>query len=441
MSFVKRILLSWKTTLTLVLLILTIIIIGYIFPQRVSSTVRELETWRQAHPVLSPLVQRTGLDHVYSTVWFALLLFVTMLSLALSSFEQIKAANKKTFGLRGGDFTLQRKGDVLESTATLDELSKALKSEGYLRIAHNEQVHRFVKYPWGYWGNALLHAGMLVAIGASLTIVLTQQSGVIKLYEGEVFPHGGSWGLQDNGVLADNLELPGALRLENVTPEFWETDDVKQVTTEFSLIDSADHAEKFKLSINQILNYKGIRIYQQSFGHAFFVEFTDRASRVIPVVLLMESQSQRDKPSYGSFRFKEIPFEIKAKYFADAEKKSMDGKNPLFVMRLLDHDHVVGEAELKVGERGVIGDYTVRLLRVSRWVGLIFTVTPGMSGLYLAFFIIILGAALSYFTPPREFVVTSVDDVLLVKWRGTRFAELYRDEYERIAVAFCNKHM
>lgn len=432
---IKHFLLSRKTILSLVVLILSTIVTGYVFPQRFSTSTAGLEQWRQIHHFWSPWVDRIGLDHVYSTPWFALLLFTFLFSLILSSIDQIKISIRKTFG-KGISFSPAGQQRVFETSLPEDEVIWVMKREGYFRVADNHEYSRFIKHPYGYWGNVLLHLGMVIAIASSLVIVLTQQRGVIKLVEGEMFPAGSKWGIEDNGMLAGRLILPDAVRLDSITPEFWETDDLKQLTTEFSFIDSELQVKNFKVSINQMLYYKGIRVYQQYFGAAFFLEFTDKEGRTIQSLFLLDNPPRRDEVSYAHFTVKGIPYTIKTKYFADAEKKTMNSRNPLFVLRLIDRNNIIGEVSLRVGESGAIGNYTIRLVNVSMWVGLIFTVITGMPGIYLAFFIIILGGGINYFTPPREFVIRRIADCILVSWKGSRFDSLYKNEYERVRAAF-----
>ena len=156
MKVFKRFFLSRKTILALIVLILAAIVIGYLFPQRFATAPSVMDEWKDAHPFRVPWVERLGLDHVYSTPWFAALLFVFLLSLGISTYEQIKISTKKTFG------GLPAGGESFRIIADEDELISAIKTQGYFRAAKNEEGYRFVKRPWGYWGNVLLHIGIVI---------------------------------------------------------------------------------------------------------------------------------------------------------------------------------------------------------------------------------------------------------------------------------------
>ncbi len=424
----KRFFLSRKTILALIIFILAAVILAYIFPQRFSSSPETIEKWQQAHPFWVPLVRSLGLDHVYTTPWFALLLCLFMLSLSISAYEQLRISLKKTFGIG-----IQSGGKDLKIAAPQEKLIAALKKQGYLRTAENPDLIRFVKRPWGYWGNVLLHLGILVAIASSLVIVLTQKRGLLNLIEGEVYLPGSPWLVEENGIFADNFILPEAVRLDSVIPEFWETEDLKQLTTVISFIDTKGRFRRHTLAINQTVNYREIRVYQKhTFGSAFFVEVIDKEGRRNGIILQMQSPPGRDKASYENFRLEGVPYLLKAKYFADADKKSITSANPLLILRLVDKERVIGEIPLKIGESGQLGLYSVKLVNVSRWAGIIFVDITGMSGIFLGFFIIILGGGLTYFMPPREVYLRHAENGISVTWRASKFEDFYKEEYERV---------
>lgn len=429
---IKRFFLSRKTILALILLILGAIVLAYIFPQRFSASPLDTENWQQAHPLFAPWFYTLGLDHVYTTPWFAVLLLVFLLTLMISTFEQIKNSTKKIFG----NVVISGEKSIRVNT-TEEEIKTAIKKLGYFQTVRNQETLRFVKHPWGYWGNVLLHLGIVLVIASSLVVVLTEKRGLLQLIESELYVPGTPWFMEEKGMLVGNFILPEAVMLDNVIPEFWETDDIKQLTTVMSFSNPQGKTKRYNLAINQTVNYKGIRIYQdQRFGLAFFVNLTDKTGTRNGLILQIQKPYKRDKASYGNFRFGKIPYLLKAKYFADAEKKNMLSSNPLLVMRLVDKGRVIGEVSLKNGESGQVGPYTATVAGISRWAGIIFVDITGMPGIFLGFFIIIIGGGLTYFMPPREFYLRKEVDGFSITWKATRFESFYEEEYEKVSSAF-----
>jgi cytochrome c biogenesis protein len=429
---IKRFFLSRKIILSLILLILAAIFIAYIFPQRFAIPHEKMSEWRDSHPLWGFFVDRLGFDHVYSTPWFAVLLLFFLFSLIISTYEQVKNSIKKTFG----DVVISG-GKSIEVNTTEEELKTAIKKLGYLQTFRNQKISRFVKHPWGYWGNVLLHLGIVLVIASSLLVALTQKRGLLKLVEGELYVPGTAWVTEERGLLTGRFILPEAVSLDNVVPEFWETDDLKQLTTTIGFSDPQGKFKRYTLAINQTINYRGIRVYQsQGFGDAFFVKLTDKDGRNTGMILQIQTPVKRGMPSYDIFRLSRMPYLLKAKYFADAERKSMLSTNPLLVMHLVDKGRVIGEVSLKNGEIGQLGPYTAALVDVSKWAGMIFVDITGMPGIFLGFFIIIIGGGLTYFMPPREFYIRNEGDGFSITWKATRFENFYRDEYEKVSSSF-----
>lgn len=435
MHKLKRLFLSRKTVLTLIFLILASVVTGYIFPQRFSSSPEMIEKWQYANPFRAHWVDKFGLDHVYSTPWFSVLLFLFLISLTVSTYEQIKISTRKTFGAG-----ISSEGKAIKVNASEEELAASIKKKGYSQIFKDDEIRRFVKHPWGYWGNVLFHLGIVITIASSLLIFLTQKRGALNLVEGEVYMPGTSWYHENNGIFAGEFVLPDAVRLDKVVADYWETDQLKQLSTELSFIDIQGRPQKRLLAINNVVSYKGLRVYQsQNYGHAFFVELTDKEGRKNSLILRMQNPDRRDSPSYENFQFEGVPYLLKAKYFVDAEKKSMSSSNPLLVMRLVKNNKIMGEIPLKAGEAGKLGPYSVYLESVLRWSEVIFVDINGMPGIFFGFFIIILGGSLTYFMPPREVYIKKEDGVVYLVWKATRFENFYKDEFERMTEAFGEK--
>lgn len=426
MHALKRFLLSRRTVLTLIVLLLGAVVIGYLFPQRFLTAPAELEGWRLAHPQLARLSRFAALDHVYTSPWFALLLGCFLAVLTVSTGEQFRLAWQKTW--HGG-----LAGDPVAVAAGEAAVVAALRAKGFRRLGTASGGVRFVKHPGGYWGGFLLHLGIVVSIGASLVILLTEQRGVLHLVEGESSPPGAPWYQEERGLLAASLLLPETVRLDRVAAEYWPNDDLKQLTTAFSFVDRGGRTTPVTMGINRPARFRGLRLFQgKSYGRAFYLEFRDPGGGWHGELLLLEQPENRTKAAYGTFLLGWSPFGLKAKYYADVARRGPESDQPLLVVRLLDGERVVGELPLTVGGSGPLGPYTVTLARSARWGGLIFIRSHGMVGIFCGFFLICLGGGLSYFFPPREILLQGGGAGCRLSWRGTRFAAMYRDEFAAV---------
>ncbi len=412
-------------------MILGAVLAGYSFPQRFISSQEEFSQWLQTHPFLGPWGERLGLDHIYTTPWFALLLLVFLLTLLLSTAEQVKRARAMTFGPGAG-----RDEKGREIPASDETIRGTMGKAGYLLIHEDPEGFRFVKHPWGYWGNVLLHLGIVFVIGASLALVVTETRGLLQILTGETHLPSDPWLAEETGMLGKPFVLPEAVRLDRVEADYWETDDVKHLETIISFIGPEGKEQQYPLGVNRTVNDKGLRIYQgRRYGDGFYVTLTDGGGREINTIFQMEHPFRRNEASYGNFDPQGVPYRIKAKYFANAERQTIRTLHPLLVMRLVEGNRVIAEVSLKVGESGAFGPYTAKLVHVSPWSEILFVRSKGMSGIFVGFVILIMGSSLTYFMPPRECVFKRGDAGYFLSWKAPRFEKFYEEEFYKISEA------
>ncbi|ABB30815.1 ResB protein required for cytochrome c biosynthesis-like protein [Geobacter metallireducens RCH3] len=430
----KRFLLSRTTILALFALILGAIVLSYFVPQHMGVPSRALDKWRESHGPLLAAVDFLGLHHMFTTPWFATLLAFFLASLSLSTYQQYRLAKERTFrvGLPGEGW--------ISLPETAMESAVILRKFGYVRIGNQGEVSRHVKHPWGYWGNFLLHVGIVLVVASSLVILVTQHRGLLNLERGETVYPGTPWAVEENGLFVGKFVLPAAVRLESHDPVFWDNGEIKLIESTVAFLYPDRPVERATLGINQPAWLGGVKIYQSHrFGSDFYAEFADRDGKKVVLILPLQIPPRLDEAGYGDFQFNVMPFQIKAKYYADAARKDMLSGNPLLVLRLYDGAALLGELPLRIGESGVLGNYHVRLLKAVPWNGLILVSMSGMPGIFFGFFIIVCGCSLNYFVVPREVWVREGSQTA-VSWRAARFAEFYRDEYDELVAALGAMH-
>jgi cytochrome c biogenesis protein len=423
----KRFLRSRATILVLIGLLLLSFLVSVVVPQRFSIQETALQKWRIGHPLLTNATDLTGLDHVFTTAWFSIILAVFLLALCLSAIDQFNISRKKTFK------SPQRPAQPAEAISiTLGQIDKAVRKGGYLKVSAIDNARRFMKHPWGHWGNFLFHAGLVVVIGCSLVLVCMESRGKLRMEEGQRVSPGEPWSGQEHGIFAAPLRLPCDVGLDNLELQFYKTDELRQAGAHLRFF-SRENVEDIKIGVNEPIWYRGIKVYQTlDTGHNFYLEVTgpDGEARMQGLQFLLPTR--RDMASYNEFRLDWLPYNLKGKYFADAAQETLSGGNPLLVLRMYDNETLLGELPLTVGASGMLGSYRVKLSRVARWAGVLFVDITCMAGVFTGFFIIVVGSVLNYFTPPREITAWSDNGSLLVEWKAGRFGRLFRTEYEAI---------
>lgn len=425
-DMIKRFFLARSTVLTLIILVLGAVVVGYLFPQRFLLSPAGMDRWALDHPFLATLSRTLALDHVYTSPWFAVLLALFMVSLLFSTWEQFTRALRLTREGGGG-------GKSLVLACAPETVAAAAGRLGYLRVRSDGDSIRLVKNPWGYWGNVLLHLGIVAAVAASLVILLYEKRGSIDLLEGEVHGAGDPWTRQDMGLLAGTFALPEAVRLDRVVPEFWPNGNLKQLTTDFTFIGADGRHSPYSMHVNKTIRHSGIRVFQgKSFGRAFYVGFQDANGAWQGDIFMVDSRFTGDDTPFKDFTVPWTSATIRAKYYPDSDRRAPVGDNPLLLLQLVKAGKVVEELSLTAGASGTLGGHPVTLVKSEWWGGIIFIDTTGMEGIFFAFLVIALGGGMSYLSPPRELLAVKEGEGCRLAWRAPRFAELYREEFERI---------
>lgn len=430
MVHIKKILLTRKMVLTLIFLIISAMLLSVFVPQKFTATSEELKEWYQTHPLMSKWAQGMGMDHIYTTPWFAILLLMFILSMILSACDQILLAWKTTFAEPSG--AISEGGKIPVSK---EKIKAVCRKFGYLQTAGEKGNLSFVKHPWGFWGNSLLHTGIVIVLLASLWIVLHQRRGLISLWEDAMFKPGDPWQAEERGLAATRFVLTKTVKLDRVRPEFYENNRLKQLNAELSFIGEDNSVSHYPISVNNMLRYDGLDIYQSlNFGHAFFVLFSDEIGSSHPAILKILHPESLEKPSYGEFKiyWMDLPYLLQAKYYVDVNKNDINSSDPLLVLRLLEEEKEVGQLRLRVGEQGKIGQYDAWLVKAALWTDIIFVDLHGMTFIFIGFGVIILGGGLNYFTPPRKLLAKKDGDGYILHWQASKFPEFYSAEKNKI---------
>ncbi|MBI5055211.1 MAG: cytochrome c biogenesis protein ResB [Nitrospirae bacterium] len=420
---IKKYILSRGVVAALIILNITAVAMSTYFPQKFLLGIDKVVKWEEAHPFLRSRYEWYGLDHIFTTVWFGIILSLLFLALLVSTIEQFSGSRKKTFRITPSDSSSM---SVSVSRSKAEELIKSFR---YSKVTETEGAVKFIKNPWGHWGNFLLHAGITIVIASSFFIALTQQRGKVNLVEGETFKPDTPWIVQENGLLASDFVLPFSVRLDKTAPVFWDNFRVRQISSDITVIKDNNEASKQSLSVNTMGKYRGVSIYQTlDFGHAFFIELEDKENKIHKMILELIHPESLELASYQDFILPGTNSLLQTKYFADAVKKSIEGTNPLLVIRTKDGDNISEQSSLTRGETAYVSGYRVKVLDVRKWTGIIFVDITGMPGIFFGFFIIILGAFAHYFLPPREIILFTHGDKLSLSWKAVEFAELYSEE-------------
>ena len=423
----KKWLLKRSVVLGLIILVALSLTLANILPQRGVLEGNSVNPRTVSSPELSLLIRWLGLDHIVTTVWFALLSAFFVFSLLLSTYDQFQNVRKRIRAVPP-----VARGDEQVLTVGIDDFLKGLRSEGYRLVAGNAGSDRFLKMTCGYWGSFLLHLGITLTVLFSLVYILTEHRVIIRVVQGDRGNIGDLIYAERRGSLPAGLSLPKSVILKKINPVFWDNDQIKSLSSELLFYDQHEMPTRISIGINDKGKYNGFTVYQRStYGNIFLVEFSDgNGPFLMPLYLPMPKN--RDSAGYGNFEVGDGRFRLKAKYFADAAKKEMISDNPLLVLRLYDGEKMLEETPLMKNGAGSLGPYTVHLVSIGWWEELLVEGSRGMGGIFLGFLVLLSGGVLGFFAVPREVLIYKGPKGYTFRWHAANFTDFYREEGERI---------
>lgn len=423
----KLVLTARATVLTLLLLLAAAMTVGALVAQRGSGATGSGATPGRPELERSALVTALGLDHVFSTPWFAVLSLLFVLTLLLSTLDQFRLslARLRQVPPRSGE------GGV-RCTGTRQEIEARLARHGYRRVSRGSGPTRHVRQAIGYWGNFLLHAGMTVTVLSSVTYALTEHRVQLHAVSGRALVVAPGAFAEKRGLLAGEISLPAEVNLYRVEPTFGANDQLVDLASQLIFTDSSGSSREIRVAVNDYQEYRGLVVYQLvKYGKAFFLELQEGSGSPAEVLLEMAMPEKRGAASYLNRPLGGSAM-LRAKYYASSDRKALLPEHPQLVLRLYDGDRLVEETTLQEGQQGRLGPLAVRLARVGWWTDILFEGSRGTTGIFSGFALLLVGAVLLFFAVPREVVLRDTPDGLYAWWRTSRFPDMYHAEGERV---------
>lgn len=268
---------SMKTGLVLLGVIALVSGIGTLIPQEAMDP-------EKAQSV-SPIWRMFGLTHLYSSVWFRLILGLLCVNLIVCSIQRFGGIYNLTYKpkLPSALSTVPQKIQA-KITGEKNQLQQAtadvFKSEGF-RMTMDEQENRwsFVaqKHRWGNWGSFITHISFIVLVLGALIGSLTGFKGYFSAGVGDTLS------IKDielnKGTVTENFQI----QINSVEDRMLANGERDNWYTDLSILESGKEVARQTLSVNHPFTYKGITFYQANFaqGGKFTVEMKGQKTPII----------------------------------------------------------------------------------------------------------------------------------------------------------------
>lgn len=371
-----------------------------------------------------------GLDNIVGSGWFAILVTLFGISLVISTVAQYTAT--RTLANRLPPEAVPQESIRIDvAPAAFAELVKAA---GYRPAGSADGVHRYVKNRIGYWGNFLLHIGLVTAVFFSLIYVLTQHRVLVRL-TGQEITRLSSGNVQElRGIMPQQRSLPHSVVLKALELRFWGNDKPEHLSSELYFTDQpGGDPRRVDVALSDKSHFGPYIVYQgNAFGRTFDLEFISERGEIHRERLYLPYPPKRDVAGYGEMVLTGTDFLLKGKFYADRERKTMKLNEPPLTLRLYRGKELQGEVTLTAGATGQLGPFSVRLAQSEWWTDILLDGTRGTAGIFTGFALILAGVLSSFCLVPREIVVRETDGGIYAQYVARRFAQFYCEEFDEI---------
>ncbi len=352
----RQILRSPKIIIVFISITLLASLVGVLIPQSAYNSPQYFENWQVESPYTYFIVDQLGLNRVFSTKWFLILVLILTVLLCNTVYLQFTALIKR-------------------------------RKRGARK-----------------WGGFLFHLGLLIVILASFYTLSFQKRGFIQLIEGEIYP-GDEKSLlsKELGVFADSFNPGFLIRLNKFEHSYWENGAIKELDSLLTVKENG-FEEKVTLGINHTHIYNGVKLYQaRDYGYTLYFIFKRKSGDGFYTLFNIDRQSNRVEPSYGITEIPTTPYIIKVKFFPDYTKSSYYLNKPTLDLGVERGVKEVYKGMTFPGQTVLLPDNEgITWTGVRYWSGIRLVQSKGTPIVFIGFGLSIAGLLLLYIIPRKN---------------------------------------
>jgi cytochrome c biogenesis protein len=407
---IYKLLSSIRFTIFLLSFIAVSSIVGTVIRQR-ASTEDYLSLFSEG---TYRLIKFFSLDDVYHSPWFlaAILLFVVNLAFCTSGrFARFIKGKKELVlpdekRLSGMDFSFPVREK--DTALTIGRL------KGWYRAVYeDEQGAILEKGGLSRWGVYIVHTSIVIILAGSFIGLMFGYKGTMLLQKGEmkdrIAIRGGPSGEQPLGF---------GLKCKDFKVSFYPGGEPKDYVSSVEVIENGKTVLEKEIRVNDPLSYRGIQVYQATYGKSQVFLFNIGGENVI--------LREREAFKKGDLTLMVARFENNVHNFGPgalvAYLENGEARNAWF---LKDVD--------RMKEKRLAGiDVRLDGIREDFYTGLEVARDPGVWVVWTGFALILFGMYVNFFIYHRRVYVRKTRTGLIVAGFASRNKDAFREEFEKI---------
>jgi cytochrome c biogenesis protein len=402
---------SVKITIFLLSLIAAGSIIGTVIKQRAPAE-EYLSLFSES---TFKFIKFFSLNDTYHSPWFTCLIVLFIVNLVLCTAGRISRfirSGARTAGLPDERAMAEMEAHFYGPGKTTDDVKKVLGAS-YRRYGESAEGAVYEKGLLSRYGVFIIHASVLLIILGGFLGATFGYKGYMVLMKGETSDR-----VAIRGERPEERSLGFSLKCDNFTVAFYPGGEPKDYVSAIKVIDNGKGVAQKDVRVNDPLYYKGVHVYQASYGRtpSFLFHIGDES------VILRERETFRK----GGLQLMVVRFEKMVHNFGPGVLIAyMDNGQPRTSWFLKNVENLK-----KKQLEGV--DVTLQDIREEYYTGLEISKDPGVWVVWAGFALMLFGLYVNFFMYYRKIYVRSAQGGVIVAGLAPRRKEPFREDFARL---------
>lgn len=384
-----RFLISFRLAIVLFIAIATYSIIGTVIPQGVAP-----EFYMEKYKSLGNIMIILQFNKVYSSIIYRGLLLLFLINLTGCTIDLLPSQMRR---IKDDYFPSPRKdSENLWDHKKDIELFKSRLSKKRFKIYSTEKGFKAAKNRIGVLGPTVTHIGIIVIILGSFLGNLFAYEGFVNLMPGETKTF---------------MEQGFSIELEDFYLDFREDGSTEQYYSDLKVIENGKHVDSKKIWVNNPLDYKGLSIYQSSFGWASNLSIKDSQGDILNQSILKNNEQYFYQPKHLTVYLYGYYPDFSIDQMGQPMTLSQEVKHPHYAVVLYEFGKYIDSYITEPGQAIKYEDIEITFEDSFLYTGLIYRKDFGYYFVLIGVVFLFIGLLMSFYYYPK-FVVVEEKSIL-----------------------------
>lgn len=456
-KLLRRTLLSRRLALALLILMTLTVIVGSLLPQAGRFGPLEYEQWRAEHPALATWMEASGLNQVFSSLWFWGLATLMALNLLCLNGQRAYRLARGQQPRPGVDRAGRSHGAAFGASTPPSQVAEAV-ARTVARHGYHVEVGRRrgeatclegVRGTAGHWGSIVFHLSLLVVLAGGALQALAGASGWMLLTEGQTV----------RDVAEDYLVAPRPasassfsgldLTLDKVVVNYAQGRRLTDLAAQFSVLRNGLASQEWS-RVNEPLSRGGKQFVFNRYGFAplFVLRDAGGVERFHTYVNLMVRQNGEQ----DAFRIPGTALDVAVRLYPEAVEAETDTgldsatmwpRRPMVYLVVLDDDLEVYRGPVALNDAAPLPNGSLAFAGLRYWALFRVVQNTGEVVLFTGFWLGLIGLVLRFGLVERRVVVRvtarGTGSLVSVSGAAEQFNVLYTEEFVGLVAAMAKE--